>query len=74
MDFLKLLHAMAKALPLVEEAATKFLDNQQRREWVVQQLVHDLHLPESLARAAVELAVLVTKHAPLEPRAPAAGA
>lgn len=63
MDFFKLLKAVSQAVPLVEEAASKFLDTQQRREWVVQQLIHDFHLNESLARAAVEMAVLVTKHA-----------
>lgn len=61
MDFMKFFKALAHAMPLVEEAGTKFLDNTQRREWAVQQLMSRLHIPESLARAAVEAAVLIAK-------------
>lgn len=61
MDFMKLLKAVSQAIPLVEQAAGLFLDNAERREWVVAQLVKQLHMKEGLARTAVELAVLFTK-------------
>lgn len=62
MDFMKFFKALSHAMLLVEEAVTRFGDNTERREWVVRQLMDRLHINESLARAAVELAVLITKH------------
>lgn len=44
-----------KALPLVRLASDKYVDNAERREWVVKALVAQ-HVPESIARIAVELA------------------
>lgn len=49
-----------RALPLVRDAADRFVDNAARREWVVQALVKK-GVPESLARLAVELAVQLYK-------------
>lgn len=46
---------VALALVFVKEAATKFSDNAEKREWAVQQLIQR-HVPESLARLGVELA------------------
>ena len=43
------------ALPLVRQAATKVMSDQARREWVVNALIAQ-HVPESVARVAVELA------------------
>ena len=43
------------ALPLIREANLKFVDNTERREWVVTQLAKG-GVPESIARLAVELA------------------
>ncbi len=43
------------ALYLVKEAAVKFADSSERREWCVAQLVAK-GIPESLARLGVELA------------------
>lgn len=48
------------ALTFVKEAAVKFADNTERREWVVAQLVAK-GIPESLARLGVELAVQLLK-------------
>lgn len=47
---------LSKAISLAEEAAVKYADNSDRREWVVQALIAE-HVPESVARLAVELAV-----------------
>jgi hypothetical protein len=49
-----------QAKELAKEAAAKFVDNAQRREWVVAQLVAR-GIPESIARLAVELAVSILK-------------
>lgn len=51
---------LARAIQYVEAAALKFVDNSQRREWAVKQLV-DRGIPESIARLAVELAVQLVK-------------
>ena len=48
------------ALHFVREAATKYVDNTQRREWAVSQLMRR-GIPESIARLAVELAVQLIK-------------
>lgn len=49
------------AVGIVSVAAGKFIDNGQRREWAVKQLMAELKLPESLARWLVETAVLQLK-------------
>ena len=51
---------MVIALAFVREAAARYTDNAQRREWVVQQL-QARGVPESIARLAVELAVRLFK-------------
>lgn len=51
---------VAIAEPLVREAAERFVENTQRREWVVAMLVAK-GIPESIARLAVELAVQLVK-------------
>lgn len=48
------------ALPYVREASKKFVDNDERREWVVKALVAR-KVPESIARIAVELAYRIYK-------------
>src|SRR4051812_16833301 len=48
---------LAKAIELVRLAATRFVDNADRREWVVHELMTLLHLPESVARFLTELAL-----------------
>lgn len=45
----------------VKEAALSQLDNADKREMVVEHLVGLLHLPESVVRLAVELAVQAVK-------------
>lgn len=50
-----------EALKWVKVAASKELDNSQRREFVVQILMSKFHIPESIARLAVELAVQALK-------------
>jgi len=56
---------LAHAIELVKAARDKFLDNTDRREWVVQELlkisINGVHLPESVIRLAVELAVSIVK-------------
>lgn len=49
-----------KALELVRIAASKFDENEERREWVVAAL-RGIGLPESIARLALELAVQIWK-------------
>lgn len=51
---------VALALIWVKEAVKTGLDNTAKREWVVGQLVAK-HVPESIARLAVELAVQAAK-------------
>lgn len=51
---------MQFALKYVRSAETKYVDNAERREWVVQALV-DRKVPEYIARILVELAVRVLK-------------
>ena len=51
---------VALALIWVKDAARQGLDNDQKRAWVVQQLVNK-RVPESIARLAVELAVQLAK-------------
>ena len=48
------------AIPLVKEAALKYVDNGERREFVVDTLSKK-GVPESLSRLAVELAVQIIK-------------
>lgn len=64
--FLSIYHAVEKVIPeeylvlgvpLVKEAAIKFAENSNRREWVVHELVTRVHLPESIARIIVEVAL-----------------
>ncbi len=47
---------VAFALPYIREANKKFVDNAERREWVVSVLVVKFKCPEGIARIAVELA------------------
>lgn len=49
------------ALVFVTLAADQFVDNEDRREWAVQQVMEKLHVSESVARMAVEIAVQVYK-------------
>ena len=49
-----------RALELVKRAATMFVDNAEKREWVVRALVA-AGVKESIARLAVELAVQLFK-------------
>ena len=49
------------ALGYIRTAGAQFTDNTERREWVVQQLMAKMHLPESIARLAVELAIQLYK-------------
>ena len=51
---------LALALVWVRVAATKYVDNAQRREWVVGILVAK-KIPEAIARLAVEIAVQLYK-------------
>jgi hypothetical protein len=48
------------ALKLVKEAAERFQDNTERREWVIAGL-RAFGIPERIARLAVELAVVIWK-------------
>lgn len=57
---------VAMALVWLRVAERKFVDNAEKREWVVNILVGK-GIPESIARLALELAVQVFK-AELEPR------
>lgn len=52
---------MDAALAYVRAAAGRFTDNAERREWAVDMLARKLHIPESLARVAIELAVQAWK-------------
>jgi hypothetical protein len=49
-----------KALELVKDAATRFDDNADRREWVIAAL-RAIGIPENIARLALELAVQIWK-------------
>ena len=59
---------VSKALAYVKQAANKFADNAEKREWVIQQLMR-AKVPESIARLAVELAYQLYREelAKLEP-------
>ena len=48
---------LAQAIELVRQAADKFVDNADRRRWVIAEIQQLFHLPESVARLIVELAV-----------------
>ena len=50
-----------RALAYVRTAADRTVDNAERREWAVQMLIARLHIPESVARVAVEIAVQIYK-------------
>lgn len=63
---------VSAALGYVRTAASQLPDNDARREWVVQQLVRHLKIPESIARIAVELAVRLYKDEIAEAHQPAA--
>ena len=45
------------AIELAREAATKFVDNEARRAWLIAQLRQKFPIGESIARLLVELAV-----------------
>lgn len=47
----------AIAVQIVKDAAVKFPDNAQRREWAVAKLMSFTNLPESVSRWLVETAV-----------------
>lgn len=49
------------AINLVKHASIKFMDNAARREWVVKELINTLHIKESIARIAVEIALQTLK-------------
>ena len=49
------------AIGIVKVAAGKFVDNDSRRSWAIQQLMSQAKLPESLARWLVETAVIQAK-------------
>lgn len=49
-----------QAMQLAREAATRFADNAARREWAVQMLT-ERHIPEAVARFAIEAAVQLLK-------------
>jgi hypothetical protein len=49
-----------QAVVLVLQAKSQFLNNEDRRRWVLQQLMQ-LGLPEHLARLALEMAMVVIK-------------
>lgn len=48
------------ALRYVKTASTKYVDNNERREWVLRVLV-DHKVPEGVARVAIELALKLYK-------------
>jgi hypothetical protein len=48
---------LALGIVLVKQAALKFVDNAERRAWVINQLQSRFHIPESIARLIVELAL-----------------
>jgi hypothetical protein len=48
---------LAAGIALVRQAAQRFVDNAERRNWVIAQLQSRFHIPESIARLIVELAV-----------------
>lgn len=52
---------LAFAMKWVRAAESKYVDNAEKREWVVALLKAQLKLPESVARLAVELAVRLVK-------------
>ena len=47
---------IAWALPLVRAASQKFVDNEQKRQWVIAALVARFKIPTRIAALAVELA------------------
>lgn len=49
------------ALGYAKQAAVKFTDNAERREWAVAQVQRRCHVPEVIARMAVEMAVQLLK-------------
>lgn len=51
---------MSLAQRYVKTAATKYVDNNERREWVLRVLV-DHKVPEGVARVAIELALKLLK-------------
>ena len=51
---------LGKGIAFVKAAEEKFLDNRERREWVVERL-RALGLPEFIARIVVELALRLVK-------------
>lgn len=51
----------AAAVEYVRQAESNLLDNAARREWVVKQIIARFHVPESIARLVVELAVNIVK-------------
>lgn len=67
MQFLIMLLRLSKgkllgtALQLAKQALTQFATNEERRAWVLKELTTKCHIPERLARALLELAVLELK-------------
>jgi hypothetical protein len=52
---------LARGVELAKEAADKFIDNADRRAYVIEKLVAQFGIPESIARLIVELAVRLLK-------------
>lgn len=52
----------ASAVDVTRAIGDRLMGDQARREAAVLVLIHDLHVPEHLARLLVELAVLWLKH------------
>lgn len=48
---------LTHAIELAKQAAERFVDTAQRREWVVNELMAVFHVSESVARLICELAV-----------------
>lgn len=68
--FAHILHGIEKVVPdeqliagieYVEHAAEAFVDNTERRQWVIAQLMNRFHVSESIARLITELAVFQVK-------------
>lgn len=51
-----------KAIDLAADAAKKFVDNEDRRNYVIMKLKNQFGVTESIARLLVELAVTHLKH------------
>jgi hypothetical protein len=49
------------AIDVVRDAADRFIENADRREWAVKELQGRVHVPEAVARWLVETAVIAVK-------------